>query len=426
MGVDSLPDQPENRLNPMTKILHLHVLLLLLATSQAWADCPPSDLTSHLAIESPVAQKSGPQVGHGEYSYRFVVRNPQDTMRPYRHGRYQIELKGTHIFPDGTHFYRGTTDALGRTATFHFSAEVLPEHWFVQPLVGQGELGESYHLTSDDCTERLDNRPYMLDAITGSLYCGRTLPDGYTARHMTTSPVHLQLHSSIWPEECNKLASRVNPVMALSSAPQKIKGLEQLLQDSRLKRYTELLQGKLDAVIIQNGSVEKVKALVKRRQAELNKDGGTPRQQSSLLNNMAYQLIDQSPPRHPAYADELLDASLALDENGANMDSKAWALHLLGRDEEALPWANRSVATYGKQCSAGTRANFVEALSHRGMILWSLKQRIEALNDWARADAATSAGGWTNAIPDWKRIKPLIKARAENLRQEGFVETVCQ
>ena len=35
-------------------------------------------------------------------------------------------------------------------------------------------------------------------------------------------------------------------------------------------------------------------------------------------------------------------------------------------------------------------------------------------------------GGWTNAIPDWKSIKPLIKTRAENLRQEGFVETTCQ
>lgn len=401
------------------------LFLVTLGPAQA-RDCQDDyPRTAHLALESP-APANSPMIGKGAYSYRFVVRDPQDTERPYRRGRYQIEIKGDFTFPDGTRFYRGITDASGHTASFGFAQEIPPASWFVQPLVGQGRFGESFHLSSQDCTDRLDGRPYILDAITGPLFCGRTLPGGYTARHMATTPTQLQLYSSMSPERCKKLADRVNPVMARASAPQKIRGLEQLLQDSRLERHAELLQGKLDAVIIQSGSVEQVKVLVKRRQAELEKDGGTPRQQSSLLNNMAYQLIDQSPPRHLAYANEMLDASLDLAQNGANIDSKAWALHLLGRDDEALPWANRSVASYGKQCSAGARANFVEALAHRGMILWSLKQRIEALNDWARADAATSAGGWTNAIPDWKSIKPLIKTRAENLRQEGFVENTCQ
>ncbi len=409
------------------KIHHIaSALALLVALGSAQAQNCPDDYprTSYLSVETP-APASPATIGQGPHSYRFVVRNPQDNERPYRHGRYQIELKGDQRFPDGTRFYRGVTDARGRTARFGFAREIPAAEWFVQPLVGTGELGESFHLTSDDCTQNLDNRPYMLDAISGPLYCGRTLPGGYTARHMAMVPVRLQLHSSVWPEQCKKLASRVNPLMSRTPA-EKIPGLESLLKDARLKNHFELLQGKLDAVIIESGSLAQVKALVNRRLAELENEDGTPRQRSSLLNNMAYQLIDQSPPRYPTYADELLDASLALDENGANIDSKAWALHLLGRDEEALPWANRSVASYGKQCSAGERANFVEALAHRGMILWSLKQRIEALNDWARADAATSAGGWTNIIPEWKRIKPLIKTRADNLRAEGFVETVCQ
>ena len=411
----------------MTKTLHRSLLLLLLASSQLWAgNCPPGDQTSHLAIESPVAQTSGPQVGSGDHSYRFVVRDPQDITQPYRRARYQIEIKGEHTFPSGSHFYRGISDEQGRTATFRFAAEVQPKQWFVQPLVGQGELGESYHLSSDNCTVQTDNLPYMVDAVTGPLFCGRTLPGGYTARHMSLTPVQLQFHKTVSPDLCNKLASQVNPVMANPSAQQKIKGLERLLKDDSLKKYAELLQAKLDAIIIQSGSVEQVKALVDRRQAALKKDGGRPRQQSSLLNDLAFQLVDQSPPRHPAYANELLDASLSLAQTGANMDSKAWVLHLLGRDDEALPWANRAVAKYGKTCSVGARANFVETLAHRGMILWSQKQWIAALNDWARADATTTAGGWTNAIPDWKNIKPLIKTRAENLREEGFVETVCR
>lgn len=399
-------------------------LLLSLGTAQAKNCGDDIPRTSYLAVESP-APASSAVIGSGPHSYRFIVRNPQDNERPYRRGRYQIELKGDFTFPDGTRFYRGVTDASGHTASFRFEQEIPAANWFVQPLVGSGNLGESFHLSSEDCTENLDNRAYMLDAVTGSLFCGRTLPDGYTARHMSTTPVRLQLHSSVWPEECKKLASRVNPLMSRPAA-QKIRGLEGLLKDARLKKHAELLQAKLDAVIIENGSLAQVKALVKRRQTELEKEDGTPRQQSSLLNNMAYRLIDQSPPRHPAYANELLDASLALHENGANIDSKAWALHLLGRDEEALRWAERSVASYGKTCSAGEQANFVEALAHRGMIHWSLKHRIEALNDWARADAATTAGGWTNIIPEWKSIKPLIKTRAENLREEGFVETVCR
>lgn len=399
-------------------------LLLTLGTAQAKNCGDDLSRTSYLAVESPAS--AGPAaIGSGPHSYRFIVRSPQDNEQPYRRGRYQIELKGAQRFPDGTRFYRGVTDARGRTANFRFEEEIPAADWFVQPLVGTGNLGESFHLSSDDCTENLDNRAYMLDTVGGPVFCGRTLPEGYTARHMSPTPVRLQLHSSVWPEQCKNLASRVNPLMSRPAA-QKIHGLEGLLKDARLKKHAELLQAKLDAVIIESGSLAQVKTLVKRRQTELEKEDGTPRQQSSLLNNMAYQLIDQSPPRHPAYANTMLDASLALHEDGANTDSKAWALHLLGRDEEALRWAERSVASYGKTCSAGEQANFVEALAHRGMIHWSLKHRIEALNDWARADAATTAGGWTNIIPEWKSIKPLIKTRAENLREEGFVETVCR
>jgi hypothetical protein len=244
-----------------------------------------------------------------------------------------------------------------------------------------------------------------------------------TIRYMMPFATGVQIYHSQSDRECRALQRRVNPVMALSSPAQQITGLQRLLRDRRLKDHEELLQGKIDALLIRHGSLAQIKAHLKRKLAGV--DQTSNKAQSDAYNELAYDLISQVPPHHLAYANELLDKSVSLDENPFNIDSKAWALHLMGRNAEALGWMNRTLPLYGTQCSALEKATYQEMLAHHGMILWTLKQPTEALTEWAKADIFSTAGGWANYVPAWTSIEPLIKARTEELRAEGFVNTVC-
>jgi len=411
------------------KTTHRRVALALILSGliQASASACDNGATSspaiHLAAESPVLQRSGPQLGAGPHSYRFVVRDPLHTGRPYRNGRYQIELKGEATFPDGTHFYRGKTDGRGRTATFRFSQPVAIEDWFVQPLAGQGNFGETFHVSSEgECSQDVVNYSYMLNGDLGPIFCGNTLPGGITIRYMMPMVTGVQIYYSQMASECLALQRRINPVMARRAPAQQIAGLQQLLRDKRLSEHEEMLQGKIKALTIRYGSLAQVEAHLKRKLAGVD---NTSKAQSEVYNEVAYDLISQAPPRFPAYANALLDKSVSLDENIFNMDSKAWALHLLGRDQEALGWLNRALPQYGTQCSAIENASYQETLAHRGMVLWALKQPTEALTDWSKANLLSRAGGWSNFIPDWKSIEPLIATRTADLQAEGFVNTVC-
>jgi hypothetical protein len=410
------------------KMSHLHVALvsfgLIAASAHACEHFAAEGPTIYLAAESPVRQPAGKAIGDGPHSYRFVVRDPQHIHRPYRNGRYQLELKGDASFPDGTQFYRGTTDSRGRTATFRFAQPLSLEDWFVQPLAGQGEYGETFHLSEEgSCGIGLVAFPYMINGDLGPVFCGETLPGGMTIRYMMPFATGVQVYHSQSTRECRALQRRVNPVMARPAPAQRISGLQQLLRDRRLSEYEDMLQGKIDALLIRHGTLAQIKAHLKRKLAEA--DTTSSKAQSDAYNNLAYDLIAQVPPRHLAYANELLDKSTSLDQNLFNMDSKAWALHLLGRDNEALDWMDRVQPLYGTQCSDTEKASYQEMLAHRGMILWTLKQPMEALTAWAKADIFSTAGGWANYVPTWTSIGPLIKARAEALRGEGFVNTVC-
>lgn len=404
--------------------LALTLLALIQTSAHACNNNTPDSLVIYLAIESPVRQPAAPQLGNGPHSYRFVVRNPQRIDRPYRHGRYQLELKGETTFPDGMHFYRGTTDSQGRTATFRFPQPVAIESWFVQPLAGRGQFGETFHLsTADSCNNDLTDFPYMINGDLGPIFCGRTLPGGMTIRYMMPFATGVRLYHSQSTRECQALQRRVNPIMALHSPAQQISGLQKLLGNHRLKEHKDLLQGKINALLVRYGSLAQIKTHHKQKLAEIDKTSS--KALSEAYNNLAYDLIGQKSPRHPTYANELLDQSLILDQNSFNMDSKAWALHLMGRDDEALHWMNRVLPQYGTQCGAAEKATYQEALAHRGMILWTLKQPTEALTDWAKASIFSRAGGWVNYTPGWTNIGALVEAYAETLRAEGFVNTVC-
>lgn len=405
----------------------LAIAALLLGLTQTPAlSCEQGEHAAplYLAVESPVRQKTGQQLGRGEYSYRFVVRDPRRIDAPYRHGRYQIELRGEATFPDGSHFYRGTTDARGRTASFRFAQAIPIEQWFVLPLSGRGELGETFRLNSEGSCDDLSDLSYMIDGELGPIFCGQILPGGYTVRYMTTTESALHLDMTISRQACQALQQRVNPIMARARPEQRILGLQQLMRDRHLAEHRGLLQEKIDALLVRQGSRQALEALLKRNLSAL--ETPSPRAQSTVYNNLGYDLIAQPAPRHLAYAGELLDQSLRLDQNLFNMDSKAWSLYLSGHYGEALDWENLALARYGRQCNASEKAAFPEALAHRGMILWAQKQPLEALSDWARADLFTRAGGWSNLILPWDKIKTLIAIRSTEMRAEGFEESVCR
>ncbi|MFZ2269828.1 MAG: hypothetical protein WAV95_19820 [Azonexus sp.] len=401
----------------------LALLAFCLGQTPAMA-CEPDESAAplHLAAESPVRQKTGLQVGEGPHSYRFVVRDPQHIERPYRNGRYQIEIKGDANFPDGTRFYRGTTDGQGRTASFRFAQPLPVANWVVQPLSGQGELGESFRLTSDSCQYDLSNYPYMINSELGPVFCGHALPGGLTIRYMMPLATSVQLDSSISASGCLALQRRVNPVMARANPASRIAGLQQLRRDRKLAEHEELLQAKIEAQVLRHGSLEQVKAMVKRKLAEA---GEAPADQANVYNNVGYDLAEQNPPRHLAYANDLLDKSLSLEQTLFNIDSKAWALNQAGHYAEALDQVNRAIALYATQCTESEKNSYPEALAHRGMILWTMKQPGAALTDWAKADISNSGGGWANFIPPWKNIQPLIALRVAELQAAGFKETLC-
>jgi hypothetical protein len=403
----------------------LALLLFCLGQTPARA-CAPDEAASaplYLAVESPVSRKAEHPIGQGPHSYRFVVRDPQHIDRPYRNNRYQVNIEGDATFPDGRRVYRGTTDAQGRTASFHFAQPVPVDQWFVQPLSGSGELGESFRLSaSGDCRHDLINYPYMLDGKLGPIFCGRALPGGTTVRYMLPLATPVQLYAALSTSECRALQGRVNPVMARATPAARIAGLQQLRRDRRLAEHEELLLGKIDALIIRHGSLAQIKAMLKRNLAEAD---ASPKEQSAVYNSLGYDLLAQDPPRHLAYANELLDRSVSLEQNLYNIDSKGWALHLAGRHAEALRWMDRALSMYGTQCTESEQASYQETLAHRGMILWTLKQPTAALTDWAKADMASSGGGWANYIPPWNNIRPLLEIRKAELQAEGVKDALC-
>jgi hypothetical protein len=401
----------------------LGVVALGLSFGRARAeDCPHR--SSYLAIEAPVKDRTGPQVGRGAYSYRFVVRDPRQVGRPYRHGRYQITLADPWTFPDGTPFYLGRTDALGRTVTFRFPRPIAEdEAWSVWPLVGRGQLGESMllQIDGDQTCISLAGWNYLIDEVMGPVFCGKALPNGMTVRYMTPKPSSIRVFTDFSAYECRMLRRAVNPVMAGRSLRDRLTGLRALAASPRMAAFSDLLAGKIEALRCRYATIAEL-----RRDLELQLRNAPLESHADILNHMGYCLLDQDPPRLVSFAAGLLDRSLALGEDRYNTDSKAWSLHFQRRDKEALDWVDRSLSRFGHACSESERSALQDTLAHRGVILWSLDRKAEALEDWAQAFLLDDAGGWTNALPDWSTVEAGIKTRAQQLQADKATTPLCR
>jgi hypothetical protein len=379
---------------------------------------------TYLSLEAPVADRSGPQVGRGAYSYRFVVRDPQWVNRPFRRGRYQVSLEGAATFPDGGQYFRGRTDDLGRTAVFRFTNPVVgDESWSVWPLVGRGEMGETIELQvegSGPCA-RLAGWDYLIDDVMGPIFCGKTLPNGITARFMTLKPATLRVFTDIPGGVCRRLRRVLNSIMAALSPQERIAGLQALVADPRFADASELLEEKLEAQRYRFASVAQLRRAVERELMEEPVES-----QALILNHAAYSLLEQEPPRFIPFADGLLDRSLALKESLYNTDSKGWSLHLQGRDEEALGWVERSLAHFGTACTDSQRKALPIAFIHWGVILWALQRKSEALDAWAQASLLDSSDDWVNALPPGSNVEATVRTRAGQLRAAATTTPLCK
>jgi hypothetical protein len=400
--------------------------MLLIGASYARPinDAQSDQSTRYLSVESPVLSPGKLVVGDGPYSYRFVVRSPRHIDRPHRLASYRIILLDDSQLNDGQEFYNGRTDTLGRTAVIKTRRPLPLKDWDVVPVEGGGKFGQSFALKSNDKNEPIVDYPYLIDVLTGPLYCGRSLPGGVTARIESKQIATLKLYAGSDLTDCLKLQRLVNPIMVKSNYADRIRGLKRLLKNQRLEDNHKLLQLKLDAAILQGGSLAEVRKLSARELAV--EQDATDEQRSHTLNGLAYNLLSRTPPRYPDYANALIDESLALNANLYNMDTKGWSLLLLHRYEEALIWFDQSLEKMTDSCTQDQRDAYPELLAHKGIALWSLNRQGEALVLWAQANELTADGSWTVGLPAWPQIGPVIKATAKSLGTTAVQPPACR
>lgn len=383
-----------------------HALLAALCLPALLAAAPreTDPTTLYLAVQTPAPASRAPVVGRGPHSYQFVVRSHLSNRLPHRNAPYQVATPDGVPLQGDESYFSGTTDAQGRTAVFRLAQPLALSAWHVQPVVGHGPNGQSFRLSTPGSARDLAGMDYMVDVLDGPLHCGRALPGGLTARFVTPGTTTLQLRNDLSQAQCQALQRQVNPVMARATPAARMAGLRQLMRQPRLARERGLLQGKLETLVLKSGTATEVRALLHSG----TDPQATPAARSARLNSMGWGLVGQRPPRHLALATELLTQSVALDANRYNVGSLGWALHLQGREADALEQLNRSLALFEADCKADEYSPYVETLALRGMVLWTQRQVNEALRDWAWADLGNSDGSWTVHIPAWSQIAPLL------------------
>lgn len=401
------------------------LLCIVSRSAMAGSKAPIDATTMHLSVESPVRAAGGPSVGSGPYSYRFVVRSVRRVDQPHRLAPYRVILQDDSHFADGRQVFHGRTDALGRTAVFRMPTPVSLADWDVTPAEGRGGFGKAFQL-KDETGAPSVNTAYMVDLHAGPIGCGRSLPGGVTAYYQSprrdTSTIYVNDDSDSLAS-CLALQRRVNPVMARATHVGRIRGLQWLLKDSRLEDERAILQAKKEALIVRDGSLKELRQLLAHRLAALPQND--PEGRALVLSDLAQQLLYTEPPREVAYADELLDQSLALNTHPEIIDTKGWALHLMGRDAEALVWFDKSLSMYGASCTEAEQLAYAKTLAHRGVALWGLKQWREALSVWAQFNQLPNKEEWAVGMPPWTKIEPIIQATSA-AQSVGDAQAVCR
>ncbi|MEY4765510.1 MAG: hypothetical protein RI907_2183 [Pseudomonadota bacterium] len=308
------------------------------------------------------------KAGQGPHAWRFVVRDPVHPERPWRGGAYQIGLRTGLTWEGGPIVHNGVTDAQGRTDIVRTRQPFQPEDWVVIPGHGHGRLSQSFRLTGPDETG-LAGVPYMVEIKGGTFHCGTSLAGGHTMRIWTERVTTLVLHDHIDPARCQRLSAAVTPVLAQARPADRIAGLRRLLAQPRLAESRTELARKLGEQLVAWGSEADIRA---HAQALIAEPGLSRAEQSARLNSLGWSLLEPQPPRWLALAEALLAQGRERDPSAAILDSHGWALHLLGRHEEALAAIEASLSAFRQTCTSDEDGMVRETLDHQRAVLLAL------------------------------------------------------
>ena len=141
-------------------------------------------------------------------------------------------------------------------------------------------------------------------------------------------------------------------------------------------------------VLLAHGSGSEIRALVS---SWLSEPGISRKALADRLNSAGYGLVDQQPPRLPELAESLLAQALTLDTTPAILDSHAWALHALGRHDQALSELDAAIEGFHQRCEPDDEGMYQETLTHRAQVLAALGRREEALQQEGQGAPAPKA-----------------------------------
>jgi tetratricopeptide (TPR) repeat protein len=329
-------------------------------------------------------------LGTGAYVHQFVLRDPV-THQPLPNARYRLFLPGQVIagLPvkpeqhDSVIF--GTTDAAGRTARVRLPKLHPEKQWVFNPIVGDGDLGESFRLVDPGGTAALGHFPYVLDVENEYLACGYSDANGYTYYAQSRTPRNVNLYAGTLagPADTDWCAGPGLTIANSTNVPDAPDLYTQYLGSlvANGDRISSELRQQIVAKLLSLAIAERDEGRVT---AALDLD----RIPDDRLNDIGYRLADAGVAVERGLA--MIDAHLAESPDDAYaLDSKGWALYRLGRNDEALTWFDRSIAIFAKDADTDkdkdAREAYATGLTHKGEVLWKLGRQEEARDAFAQA-----------------------------------------
>ncbi|MGS0895348.1 tetratricopeptide repeat protein [Burkholderia stagnalis] len=329
-------------------------------------------------------------LGKGAYVHQFVLRDPV-THRPLPNARYRLFLPGQVIAglppgdKGGDSVVFGTTDAAGRTVRIRLPRRHAEQQWVFNPIIGEGDMGESFHLVDTSGNAGLGGVPYVLDVNNEYLACGYSDARGYTYYAQSRTPRIIDLYEAVLSEPVDTDwcagpgADIANSAHAPGAPDLYTQYLGSLVANSG--QITSALQEQIRSKLLSLAIAERDEPRI----AAALELGDIP---DDRLNSIGYRLANAGLDVERGLA--MIDKHLASSPDDAYaLDSKGWALYRLGRDEEALAWFDRSIAIFAKDDDPddNTRDAHATGLTHKGEVLWKLGRRDDARQAFDQARA---------------------------------------
>lgn len=346
-------------------------------------------------------------LGKGAHVHQFVLRDPV-THQPLPNARYRLFLPGQVIaglpVKPGQHdsVIFGTTDAAGRTVKIRLPKVHPQKQWVFNPIIGEGDMGESFRLVDSSGNAPLGGVPYVLDVQDEYLACGYSDAGGYTYYAQSRTPRNVSLYTGmlIAPDDTDWCAGPGAAIANGANDP----GAPDLYTQyvGSLVANGNRISTELRAQIVSKLLSLAIAAHDANRIAAVLDLGDIP---DNHLNDVGYRLADAGVEVERGLA--MIDAHLAKSPDDAYaLDSKGWALYRLGRNDEALTWFDRSIAIFEKDGNdkSTVREAHATGLTHKGEVLWKLGRKDEARDAFAHA----------------RQIQPKLAELNETLKRLGI------